>query len=103
MELKEQLAKQYFPIRESDSELPCISINDIAREAQAAFLAGWEAKEKSEGKMEFTSKEVFEWFQSQRFQREQGEQEYLMIYELDLPKIINKFIQDNLHQINQVK
>lgn len=44
---------------------------------------------------DYTSQQVFEWFNKQRFQRERGTQEYTMIYEIDLPKIINKFIKDH--------
>jgi hypothetical protein len=43
---------------------------------------------------QFTAQEIYKWFAKQRFQREQGEQEYTMIYEIDLPKIINQFIKD---------
>jgi hypothetical protein len=46
----------------------------------------------------YTPQEVFEWLNNQAFQKEQGEQEYTMIYEIDLPKIINKFIKDHQQQ-----
>lgn len=42
-----------------------------------------------------SAQKVFEWFRLQKFQREHGEQEYTMIYEIDLPKIINKFLNDH--------
>lgn len=45
-------------------------------------------------KLKYTPQEVFEWFQTKKFQREQGHQEYQMIYEIDLPRIINQFISD---------
>ena len=35
--------------------------------------------------------EIWEWWQTQKFQKEQGEQEYTMIYEIDLPKILKAF------------
>jgi hypothetical protein len=35
--------------------------------------------------------EIWKWWQTQRFQKEQGEQEYTMIYEIDLPKILKAF------------
>ena len=35
--------------------------------------------------------EIFKWFQTQKFQKEQGEQEYTMIYEIDLPRILKAF------------
>lgn len=35
--------------------------------------------------------EIWKWWQTQNFQKEQGEQEYTMIYELDLPKILKAF------------
>lgn len=35
--------------------------------------------------------EIWEWWQTQRFQKEKGEQEYTMIYEIDLPKILKAF------------
>ena len=39
-----------------------------------------------------TNVEIYKWFNTQNFQKEQGEQEYTMIYELDLPKIINAYL-----------
>ena len=35
--------------------------------------------------------EIFKWWETQDFQREQGEQDYTMIFEIDLPKIIKAF------------
>lgn len=35
--------------------------------------------------------EIWKWWQTQKFQKEQGEQEYKMIYEIDLPKILKAF------------
>lgn len=35
--------------------------------------------------------EILKWWQTQKFQKEQGEQEYTMIYEIDLPKILKAF------------
>ena len=35
--------------------------------------------------------EIWKWWQTQKFQKEQGEQEYTMIYEIDLPKILQAF------------
>ena len=35
--------------------------------------------------------EIWKWWQTQNFQKEQGEQEYTMIYEIDLPKILKAF------------
>lgn len=40
-----------------------------------------------------SNKEIWEWWETQKFQKEQGEQEYTMIYEIDLPKILKAFIQ----------
>lgn len=34
---------------------------------------------------------IWKWWQTQNFQKEQGEQEYTMIYEIDLPKILKAF------------
>lgn len=57
-----------------------------------------EVKNDSYGEVkEFTPKEIFEWFQSKSFQREQGQQEYTLIYEIDLPKIINLFIKEKIN------
>jgi hypothetical protein len=36
--------------------------------------------------------EIWEWWQTQKFEKEQGEQEYTMIYEIDLPKILKAFL-----------
>lgn len=44
--------------------------------------------------------EVWRWWQTQKFQKERGEQEYTMIYEIDLPKILKAFIQ-NLSKIQE--
>ena len=35
--------------------------------------------------------EIRKWWQTQKFQKEQGDQEYTMIYEIDLPKILKAF------------
>jgi hypothetical protein len=37
--------------------------------------------------------EIWEWWKNQNFQKENGEQEYTMIYEIDLPKILKSFIE----------
>lgn len=37
--------------------------------------------------------EIWKWWQTQTFQKEQGEQEYTMIYEIDLPKILKAFVE----------
>jgi hypothetical protein len=37
--------------------------------------------------------EIWKWWQTQKFQKEQGEQEYTMIYEIDLPKILKAFVE----------
>lgn len=38
--------------------------------------------------------EIFKWLKEQKFQTEQGDQEYTMMYEIDMPKIFKKFIAD---------
>lgn len=38
-----------------------------------------------------SDEEIWEWWQTQQFQKEQGEQEYTMLYEIDLPKILKSF------------
>jgi len=40
-----------------------------------------------------TNVEIWKWWQTQKFQKEQGEQEYIMIYEIDLPKILKAFVE----------
>lgn len=35
--------------------------------------------------------DIWRWWKTQKFQKEQGEQEYMMIYEIDLPKILKAF------------
>jgi alkyl hydroperoxide reductase subunit AhpC len=37
--------------------------------------------------------EIWKWWQTQKLQKEQGEQEYKMIYEIDLPKILKSFVE----------
>lgn len=38
-----------------------------------------------------SDEEIWEWWQTKKFQKEQGEQEYTMLYEIDLPKILKSF------------
>ena len=38
-----------------------------------------------------SDEQVWRWWQTQKFQKEQGEQEYTMLYEIDLPKILKSF------------
>jgi hypothetical protein len=40
-----------------------------------------------------SDEETLRWWQTQDFQKEQGEQEYTMLYEIDLPKILKAFIE----------
>ena len=40
-----------------------------------------------------SDEDIWEWWQTQKFQKEQGEQEYTMLYEIDLPKILKAFIE----------
>jgi hypothetical protein len=40
-----------------------------------------------------SDKEIWKWWQTEKFQKERGEQEYTMLYEIDLPKIIKSFIE----------
>ena len=37
------------------------------------------------------NQEIWKWWKEQKFQKEHGEQEYTMIYEIDLPKILKAF------------
>lgn len=37
--------------------------------------------------------EIWKWWQTQKFPKEHGEQEYTMIYEIDLPKILKAFVE----------
>jgi len=41
--------------------------------------------------------EIWKWWKEQKFQKEQGEQEYTMIYEIDLPKILKAFAEHLLN------
>ena len=41
-----------------------------------------------------SNEEIWRWWQTQKFQKEQGEQEYTMLYEIDLPKILKAFIEN---------
>jgi hypothetical protein len=38
--------------------------------------------------------DIWKWWKTKMFQKEQGEQEYTMIYEIDLPKILKAFNED---------
>ena len=44
---------------------------------------------------------IWEWWKTQRFQKEQGEQEYTMLYEIDLPKILKAFTEHLLLDMNR--
>ena len=37
------------------------------------------------------NEEIWKWWKTQSFQKEQGQQEYTMIFEIDLPKILKAF------------
>jgi hypothetical protein len=51
--------------------------------------------EKEQRSIELPSdEELWKWWQTQKFQKEQGEQEYTMLYEIDLPKILKAFIEN---------
>ena len=41
--------------------------------------------------------EIWKWWKEQKFQRVRGEQEYIMIYEIDLPKILKSFTEHFLN------
>ena len=41
-----------------------------------------------------SDEEIWRWWQTQKFQKEKGEQEYTMLYEIDLPKILKAFIEN---------
>ena len=41
--------------------------------------------------------DIQNWWKTQNFQKEQGEQEYMMIYEIDLPKILKAFTEHLLN------
>lgn len=45
--------------------------------------------------------EIWKWWKTQKFQKEQGEQEYGMIYEIDLPKILKAFTEHFLNDISK--
>jgi len=39
-----------------------------------------------------TNPEIFKWLSEQGYQTDSGEQEYTMMYELDMPKILGDFV-----------
>ena len=41
--------------------------------------------------------EIWKWWKEQNFQKEQGEQEYTMIYAINLPKILKAFTEHLLN------
>ena len=41
-----------------------------------------------------SDEEIWKWWQTQKFQKAQGEQEYTMLFEIDLPKILKAFIEN---------
>lgn len=46
-------------------------------------------------KQTYTDVEILGWLQKKGYQTEQGEQEYKMYFDIDMPKIINEFILDH--------
>jgi hypothetical protein len=44
-----------------------------------------------------SDEEIWKWWKEQKFQRVRGEQEYIMIYEIDLPKILKSFTEHFLN------
>lgn len=50
-----------------------------------------------------TNVEIWIWWQTQKFQKEQGEQEYTMIYEIDLPKILKAFTEHFQNKLKEDK
>lgn len=57
---------------------------------QQALIQVW--NECEQGKKFPDDLAIWEWWNAQNFQKEQGEQEYTMIYEIDLPKIFKAFV-----------
>ena len=74
---EEQIKKMLEVCRDSDLYEHILTFEDIL---------------KTETPIELPSdEEVWKWWQTQKFQKEQGEQEYTMLYEIDLPKILKSF------------
>jgi len=48
-------------------------------------------------------KEVFEWLKKQNYQTERGEQEYIMYFDVDMPKILNDFLAYKKNSFTQDK
>ena len=40
-----------------------------------------------------TDSEIFTWIKEEKFQTEQGEQEYTMMFKNDMPKILKRFLE----------
>lgn len=47
--------------------------------------------------------EIYKWIKDKRFQREQGDQEYMMLFEIDMPKILKAFVVDFLSTLPEEK
>jgi len=46
---------------------------------------------------------IFKWLASKSYQKEQGEQEYMMYFDIDIPKMIRDFVNENITTITEAK
>lgn len=44
-----------------------------------------------------SNSDIYRWIKEKKYQREQGEQEYMMLFELDMPKILKDFTEHLLN------
>ena len=50
--------------------------------------------------LRISSRQVFEWLQEKNYQTDHGEQEYTMYFGVDMPKILNEFIEDHISALD---
>ena len=92
-----QLATGDLCIKDSEGftyNVLAISQKITKLESEIAFLKQQIAED------EITEEDIWKWWKTQNFQKEQGEQEYTMIYGIDLPKILKAFKNGEIKHIN---
>lgn len=78
--IREIQQKTAFP----DSRSVCQALMQVWNECEHEY--------NHECNKEFPSdQDIWDWWKMQNFQKEEGEQEYTMIFEIDLPKILRSF------------
>ncbi len=100
-----ELQKHIFEIKRLTKELKCMGTYGLIEldlaEIEKKFKALQEVKNNGVSGCVMhrfhDNTEIWKWWKEQKFQKEQGEQEYTMIYEIDLPEILKAFTEHLLN------